>query len=435
MGCGYLCSKENPYIPEILILSFLGTDTRVLIIGKVWPEPDSSAAGRRMLELIRVFREEGCGIAFASAASDSEYSADLSSLQVEIIPIRLNHASFDDLISKMQPDIVLFDRFMTEEQFGWRVAEKCPDAIRILDTEDLHFLRKARQDAWKHSAQTEPDHLYNEVAKREVASILRCDLSLIISSYEMDLLRHTFGLHQDLLLYLPFLLEELSKEDIKQWEPYDKREHFISIGNFLHEPNWNAVRYLKEDIWPLIYSELPEVELHIYGAYPSKKVEQLHDPKTGFLIKGRADDARKVVGQSRILLAPLRFGAGLKGKLVEAMQSGTPSITTEIGAEGMQDGLPWPGYISNEPEEFARHAVALYQSKKMWEECQLRGAEIINQLFNRSRGKDRMLKAINELGNDLKAHRQQNFIGSILQHHTLASTKYMSKWIEEKNRS
>ena len=73
----------------------------------------------------------------------------------------------------------MFDRFMVEEQFGWRVAEQCPNALRILDTEDLHCLRKGREKAIKDQALFDKSYLFNDISKREIASIYRCDLSLL----------------------------------------------------------------------------------------------------------------------------------------------------------------------------------------------------------------------------------------------------------------
>lgn len=406
----------------------------VLIIGKVWPEPASSAAGSRMVELINTLKADDYEITFASAASDSKYAINFEGLGINKAHIELNNSSFDHFINELNPDKVLFDRFMTEEQFGWRVAEQCPDALRILDTEDLHCLREARHRALKENREFTESDIYNEIAKREIASILRCDLSLIISEFEMKLLQEVFKVDENLLLHLPFMLKEIGKKDINLWKPYVNRNHFISIGNFLHEPNWNAVLYLKEEIWPLIRVELPETELHIYGAYPSQKVEQLHNPSEGFLVKGRAEDAKEVVGSARVLLAPLRFGAGLKGKLIEAMQCGTPSVTTELGAEAMHGDFPWPGAIENKPSEFAERAVELYRVEEKWRGAQALGIPVINQLYKKEELGEKLIQRIEHLRDNIKTHRKQNFIGEILQHHTAASTKYMSKWIEAKNR-
>jgi len=408
---------------------------RVLILGFVWPEPNSSAAGGRMVQLISIFKEQGFDVTFASSASDSDYAIDLESLGVTKKSIALNCSSFDVFVKELNPTIVLFDRFMMEEQFGWRVTENCPDALRLLDTEDLHCLRLARQKAFKEKRSFSTDDLLVEdVAKREIASILRCDISLMISEFEMELLQTVFKIDADLLYYLPLLLEPISISTIQNLPSFEDRNNFVFIGNFLHEPNWNAVQYLKETIWPRIRKQIPEAVLQIYGAYPSQKVLQLHKPAEGFHIMGRADDAQEVVKNARVVLAPLRFGAGIKGKLVEAMQCGTPSITTTIGTESMCGNLPWNGFIADDAQVFADKAVELYQDKNLWLKAQENGFKIIEKRYLKSLFEDDFVKHILETQIHLKQHRLNNFMGTLLQHHTLTSTKYMSRWIEEKNR-
>ena len=408
---------------------------RILIIGFVWPEPNSSAAGGRMVQLIRIFKQQGYEVTFASSASDSDYMIDLNTLGVSKKSITLNCSSFDVFVKELNPSIVLFDRFMMEEQFGWRVAENCPDALRLLDTEDLHCLRFARQKAFKENRPFSTDDLLVEdVAKREIASILRCDISLMIAEYEMELLQSVFKINSSLLYYLPLLLDPITVSTIQNLPSFDERNNFVFIGNFLHEPNWNAVQYLKETIWPLIRKQLPEAVLKIYGAYPSQKVLQLHQPKQGFLIMGRAVNAQEVVRNARVILAPLRFGAGIKGKLVEAMQCGTPSVTTTIGAESMCGNLPWNGFIGDNSQVFADKAVELYQDKTVWLKAQENGFEIIEKRYLKSLFADEFIMHILKVQTHLKQHRLHNFIGTLLQHHTLTSTKYMSRWIEEKNK-
>ena len=408
---------------------------QLLIIGLVWPEPNSSAAGGRMLQLISLFKEQGYGIMFSSPAQDSDFMVDLKEIGVEKKSITLNCPSFDVFVKALNPTVVLFDRFMMEEQFGWRVAENCPNALRLLDTEDLHCLRLARQKAFKENRLfLTSDLMKEEVAKREIASILRCDLSLMISEFEVELLTTTFKIDKALLYYLPFLLEQITVATFEKLLPFEERKDFVFIGNFLHEPNWNAVLYLKESIWPLIRKQLPQAILNIYGAYPSQKVLQLHQPKEGFLIKGRAPKAQEVVSSARVVLAPLRFGAGVKGKLVEAMQCGTASVTTAIGAESMRGDLPWNGFIADNPQVFADEAVQLYNDKKRWLEVQLNGLAIVNQRYSKALFVEDFKKQIFFLLANLQQHRLNNFMGAILQHHTLSSTKYMSRWIEAKNK-
>jgi glycosyltransferase involved in cell wall biosynthesis len=324
---------------------------------------------------------------------------------------------------------------MMEEQFGWRVAENCPDALRLLDTEDMHCLRLARQKAFKENRTFSTDDLLVEdVAKREIASILRCDLSFMIAEYEIELLQTIFKIDSKLLYYLPLILDPIDTSTIQNLPSFEDRKNFIFIGNFLHEPNWNAVQYLKETIWPLIRKQMPDAILQIYGAYPSQKVLQLHQPKQGFNIMGRADNAQEMVRNVRIVLAPLRFGAGIKGKLVEAMQFGTPSITTTIGAESMYGDLSWNGFIADDSQVFADKSVELYQDKTLWLKAQENGFRIIEKRYLKSLFESDFVEYILKVQIHLKQHRLHNFMGTLLQHHTLTSTKYMSRWIEEKNK-
>ncbi len=409
-------------------------NNKLLIIGIVFPEPKSSGAGTRMLQLIDLFLEQGYQITFVSAASDSEFMFDLTSIGVEKITIKLNDSCFDDFIKNLNPSIVLFDRFVTEEQFGWRVFEICPDALRILETVDLHTLRLARQNADKEKKIFKQEDLYSETAKREIASILRCDLSLLISEVEIQFLISTFNINPNLLNYLPFLVNKIDEKTIQNWKNFDDRKDFIFIGNFLHEPNWNCIQYIKEKIWPILRKKLPEANMLIYGAYPSQKVLQLHKPAERFFVLGRADNASEVVGNARVVLAPIVFGAGSKTKLLEAMQCGTPSITTTIGSESMNGILPWNGSIQDTPLAIIDNAYRLYNEESFWVDSQQNGVLIVNQRFEKSIFSSLFSKKIAFLLDNLLSQRQENFIGEILKHHTLSSTKYMSRWIEEKNR-
>jgi glycosyltransferase involved in cell wall biosynthesis len=306
---------------------------KVLIIGLIWPEPAATAAGTRMMQLIHFFLNHEYELSFASVSSKTELSFDLESLGINCFSIELNHSSFDVKLKELTPGIVLFDRFLSEEQFGWRVQESCPDALRILDTEDLHFLRKSRELALKDNNADWQKYIQNDITKREVASIFRCDISLIISQFEVSLLEDYFKISPSLLCYLPIFDQSYLDNSIRNQHTYEERKHFMTIGNFKHKPNLDAVRFLRESIWPLIKGQLPTCEMHVYGAYPSEAVKQLESKKEGFFIKGWIAEKSQAFTNYRVCLAPLRFGAGQKGKLLDAMHFGTPSVTTSIGAE------------------------------------------------------------------------------------------------------
>ena len=410
----------------------------LLVIGYVWPEPKSSAAGSRMLQLLKAFQQQGYRIVYASPAEESDHAEDLAGLDIRAEKIELNSSSFDEFIAKLNPQVVMFDRFMMEEQFGWRVEKHCPDALRILDSEDLHFLRHARHAAIKADEQnvTVPANhiLFSDMAKREIAAILRCDITLTISEFEMALLQQQFNVPADILHYCPFMLNQ-DKAPF-ELQSYEQRQHFVSIGNFRHEPNWDAVRYLKESIWPLIRAQLPQAELHVYGAYPPKKATQLHNEKQGFLVKGWADDALAVVADARVMLAPIRFGAGLKGKLIDAALCQTPAVTTGIGAEGIYGDdhqLEKAATVTGSTQEFAEAAVELYRNQPKWQQAADAAANVIGQRFAYAEHQQTLSQKVEQVLAQLQQHRLNNFYGSMMRHHSLKSSQYMSQWIEAKN--
>ena len=405
----------------------------LLVIGFVYPEPNSSAAGTRMLQLIEAFQAQDYQITFATTCKKSDNAFDLESIGVTVVEIELNHSSFDVFIKELNPAIVLFDRFMTEEQFGWRVSEQCPDALRILDTEDLHFLRKGRQKAFNSNQKMDATFLTNDTAKREIASIYRSDLSLVISETEMEILTDTFKIEKSILCYLPFMISSENCDPRTDCNPYSERRDFVSIGNFLHPPNLDVVRYLKKDIWPKIKKELPVAKLHIYGAYDTPNIKEMHNEKEGFLLHGFVENAFEVLNSAKVLLAPLRFGAGLKGKLIQAMQTGTPCAMSSVAAEGMFGSMKPNGVIEDTADAFIARTVATYSNATEWEGFQQQGFSVLKNRFEKAEHQTRFLNRVKALQSNLNTHRAQNFIGQMLSHHQMQSTKYMARWIEAKN--
>ncbi len=423
--------------------------TKVLVIGYVWPEPQSSAASGHVMQILETFLQQGWDITFSSPAGPGEHKADLTALGIREVPIELNSSSFDTFVAGLAPDIVLFDQFMMEEQFGWRVEKQCPDALRVLETSDLQSLRHARHQRLKDRLKATADdgdfsELFapalreefelmadTDLARREIAALYRCDLNLMISEVEIDLLVEQFGLPRPLLHWCPLMIEP-SKTPLPDFQ---ERAHFLSIGNFRHAPNWDAVLWMKTAVWPLIRQQLPTAQLHLYGAYTPPKATALHNPAQGFHVMNWAEDALQVMSAARVCLAPLRFGAGIKGKLVDAMLCGTPSVTTPIGAEAMHGEHPWPGAIATTAQALADEAVQLYKDDTRWNQAQLAGQALLRDRYQQSVHGPALIEQLRFCQNNLQKRRRENFTGSMLRHHLHKSTQYMSQWIEAKNRT
>ncbi|MVV50399.1 glycosyltransferase [Pseudomonas sp. PB120] len=422
--------------------------TKVLVIGYVWPEPRSSAAGGYVMQLLGTFLQQGWEVTFSSPAGAGEHQEDLTALGIREVPIELNNSSFDAFVRELAPDIVLFEQFMMEEQFGWRVEKHCPEAVRVLGTQDLQSLRHARHQRLKDRLKARDDdndfsELFapalreefelmadTDLAKREIAALYRCDLNLMISEREVELLVEQFKVPRGLVHWCPLMVNPPNAPPAD----FEARADFISIGNFRHAPNWDAVLWMKNSIWPLIREQLPTARLLIYGAYTPPKATALHNAAQGFHVMNWAEDALQVMTAARVCLAPLRFGAGIKGKIVDAMLCGTPNVTTPIGAEAMHGDEPWPGAITRSAQAFADCAVQLYTDKTQWLKAQSLGLQLLTNRYQQGTHGPALIARLEDCRQRLSAIRRDNFTGSMLRHHQHKSTQYMSQWIEAKNR-
>jgi hypothetical protein len=190
------------------------------------------------------------------------------------------------------------------------------------------------------------------------------------------------------------------------------RQHFATIGNFRHDPNVDSLWVLAHrSVWSAIRRTLPGAELHVYGAYMGREHMPLHRPDDGVLLKGKAKDAVSSLGKYRALLAPLRFGAGIKGKIADAWMAGTPVITSTIGAEGMtalsaaaaaaaapaQTSVvqaEFGGIEANDSESFVSAAVSLYNDEARWSAAQRTGFDIVATRFQFRANADQIVSDI-----------------------------------------
>lgn len=436
----FVRQKWTPYT-EFGIASEM--PARALIIGYVWPEPKSSAAGVRDLDLIAAFREFGYEVHVASHAKRNDWTEALASSGVFVHEIELNRSTFDRWLAELAPDLVVFDRFVTEEQFGARVERAVPGALRILDTQDLHSLRRERAARLLGGADAEaienagadlgakPDFL------RELAAIYRSDLTLVLSDHEFRLLREHFGVPATLLHYLPFCYAA----DSLPCPAFVERAHFAFIGNFRHPPNYDAIFWTVREIWPEIRARLPRAELHIYGAYPPREVSELASRRDGIVFHGPVPEAALALAGHRVNLAALRFGAGIKGKIAEGWRVGTPAVTTEIGAEGMRDAegmgdtenpRDFGGTVAASPRELAEAATALHEAANLWERASAAGTRILRTKFGRDRNFSAFRAVLGTLARERDHRRARNTVGAMLRLHQHRATDYFSRWIELK---
>ncbi len=370
-----------------------------------------------------------------SSCKDNSHREALEQFGVPTFQCDPNDSRFDAELLEYRPDIVIFDRFMLEEQFGWRVRQHCPDAVRVLDTVDLHALRRSRQkkiENGESSCTLSSEDFQSEDALREVSAIFRSDLSLLVSNFERSLLSSRYQVPEEMLS-----LTRMHYRTPENQHDFEQRNNFVTIGNFRHAPNADSYRVLHQKIWKPLRRALsdlglPGVELHIYGAYPTREFLDLDDPSTGFRVLGWVPNAQETLSRYRVNLAPLRFGAGIKGKISDGWAVGTPCVGTSIAAEGMCENLEFGGLISDEWDNFITSAALLYAERAEWVQAQARGNTIIESLYSEGTTIPAMLNALTGALAAREQRRSRNMIGAMLWQNQLRSTEYFSRWIEVK---
>jgi O-antigen biosynthesis protein len=286
----------------------------ILYFGSMWPRKNMSAAGVRTYKILELLKnlEKNTSITYVSPQKvSSEFASQLQPCKTVSLQIN-DPISFKNKLNSLKPKFCFFDTFISEEFYGWMVNENFPECIRVLDTQDLRTLRKFRHKTilnnpnitLKELSTLKPstDSVENDLMFREFSSMLRCDLNFIVSSFEYNMLVNDFQFPKNKLEIASFFYETPNKLQHSFHEKFD----FFSIGNFNHEPNVDAIEYLKHKIWPRIHKELPNANCFIYGALPKEKDFKLQDKEKNFHIVGELKNL-SYIQKFRVQIAPLRY--------------------------------------------------------------------------------------------------------------------------------
>lgn len=434
----------------------------------------------------------GSGAPKPSALAECAHLHSLSTeygIKLHDIPPNRSGAMKHTLSNDLEDlDAVVFDRYFAEEAYSFHFHQLEPNALRILDMQDFHSLRLARQELVENSNSANgggywmdddlmdslmtcvPAHGYtygngsdksqrkrnksknaSDTLLRELASIHRSDLTLVCSREEFDMLTEVFDIDPTKLCLAPFFSEENTTSYDSWAHQFDQRRDFCFLGGLLHPPNVDSVKWLKSEVWPRISAGVtPDVKLHIWGSYPPQHIMQLNDPKRRFLVHGKLGSLSQELSTRRVLLAPLRFGAGIKGKIVDAWKYGCPVVTTPIGAEGTtrsraflesgtvrsgQDTIEdtgWGGFVATDADAIARCAVRLCKDQSLWEEARNNSRRLLRMIFDKEKNLSVVDNFIADALLNLNERRSNDNIGATLWHQTMRSTEYFSRWIELK---
>jgi hypothetical protein len=410
----------------------------VIFLTQLWPEQCASGASTRTLQLIGYFLRWGWQVHVWSDAELNTHEQALRGMGCQTLRVAPNDERFDSQILVADPHMVVFDRFSMEEKFSFRVWRQCPNALRVLDTVDLHSIRLARGKQLKHLDEDTlccPDFEFAKfidqsdgIWERELAAILRSDLVLVVSDFEMDLLVHQFKVPKEIvhLCRLTYPARSVAAPG------FEDRAGFVALGCFRHPPNVDAFNYLSRTFWPRLRARLPQAVLHVWGSHMGPSAPIHASRQAGIFMKGHAPSAIAALEQARVHLALVRYGAGIKSKISDAFYAGTPSVTTKIGVEGMTDGADFPGFVSSDLDEAVEHAVLLHKDKSAWEKKASLCGALLQASYEEKSTLNSLKEKIEWILQNIAEQRRFNPLSRVLWHQSFRSTEYFSRWIETK---
>jgi glycosyltransferase involved in cell wall biosynthesis len=285
-------------------------------------------------------------------------------------------------------DAVLLCRLAIAAPYLTPTRRLAPQAMCIFDTVDLHFLREQRAAEVSGSKQMLRQSLASR--RRELALIRDSDVSFVVSSVELDMLRRELPQSR---VALVSNIHQVHGRGI----PFSHRRDLLFIGGFGHPPNEDAVRWFATEIFPLLREHDPSMRLHIAGDITPEAEQALSQP--GIEAHGRVEDLSELINRCKVSVAPLRFGAGVKGKVNMAMSYGLPVVVTPIAAEGMHLSDGHNALIAATASDFAQAVWLAYCDETIWTRLSDGGLANVQQHFS----PDRALQALRDV---LPAHKR-----------------------------
>jgi O-antigen biosynthesis protein len=330
----------------------------IFVMDALMPDPARDAGSLQMFNILRLLREMGWRVTFM--ADNRVASADdirtLGAIGVEVLckpwsPLLETwlRRERDNL------DAVMLCRHYVADANLPLIRMLAPKARLLFDTVDLHFLRERRAAEHTNNAALARQAVISQ--RRELDIVRAVHATFVVSTVELDML------NQELPDANVMLLPNMHPVHGRHGE-FEQRSGLVFVGGFGHPPNVDAVHWLVEEIYPLIRAKRPDIELHLIGQMP--EAEQRQFTRNGVTAHGRVEDIDPWMANSRIALAPLRYGAGVKGKVNTAMSHGLPVVGTSIAAEGMRLCDGENVLLADNAQAFADAVLRLYDDRALW---------------------------------------------------------------------
>ena len=358
----------------------------ILFMDALMPDATRDAGSVQTLGLLRLLREAGWHVSFMAdnRRATPQDIHHLGQLGVETLCHPWSPA-LPEWLHREGRNLraILVSRYYVAAPHLPLFRRHASQARLILEVADLHFLREQRAATLAGDAALQRQA--EQTRRQELATISACDVVLVTSSVEQALLQRE--LPSTRVILLP------NMHEVRGPGPaYAARSGLLFVGGFGHPPNVDAVNWLINDIFPRVRAKRPDITLHLVGAMPEDAVTRLQGP--GIVIHGRVAELSAMLDTCRIALAPLRFGAGVKGKINVAMSHGLPVVATTLAAEGMHliDGEN--ALLADDAANFADAILRLYADEALWMRLSSAGLENVRRYFSIERARAALLEAL-----------------------------------------
>lgn len=335
----------------------------ILVVDAVYPTPDKDSGSRRLFELIKIFKSLNLTIYFLAheAVTTEKYYNDLVNLGVRVFKGRYHREKQFSKLAPYLPEInfAWISRPDMNEIYGGRIKQTNPHIKWIYDTVDLHFIREQRAKQISSSVSLVIDHNIDQLKEKELKLANLADYTITVTDVEKDILNQ-HGIANVYTIPNIHPLQNIDKNLL-----FNEREGLLFIGSYLHQPNIDAAFWLIKEIMPLVWQIHPHIKVYLLGSNPTKDIISLASDNV--MVPGYIKDVAPYFLNSRIFVAPLRFGAGMKGKIGQSLEFGLPVISTEIGVEGMYLSDDENCMVANDTAAFAEKIIQLYDNGVLWQ--------------------------------------------------------------------
>jgi GT2 family glycosyltransferase len=347
---------------------------RILFIEEGMLTPDQDSGSLRTARLLRVMKNLGCHVTFVpeTLGSPEPATRELQQLGIEVLHAPYA-ASVEEILAERAAefDVIVLARHAVAARHIDSVRRHAPAALLVFDTLDLHYLREQRRAALENDAAL--SRAAEAIRQRELDCVRRCDATWVVSSVEREILEREVP---GAIVHVQTNIHSLS-EDVPA---FATREGLLFVGGYRHAPNVDAAAWLCREIWPLLKERLPGVPLYLLGSDPPDSVRAL--AADGVEVIGYVPDLAPWLDRCRVALSPLRYGAGVKGKVNHAMSRGLPVVATTASLEGMHLAEGEDVLVADEPERFADAVARLYHDETLWNRLSRGGRANVERHFS-----------------------------------------------------